>query len=93
MDTEPELKMNNLEMLQGRETPWSTLQQWCKLFACIILIWLFVFVLAPGLQHYKSIQKIHTFIESRNIEATGLVYTEVDEFSDADIYMRNVMKY
>lgn len=66
---------------------------WIKLCSGLVLIWLFVFVAAPRVQKYSYIAKVHDVIRENNIDATALVYTEIQEFGDADVHIRDAMNY
>jgi len=57
------------------------------------LIWLFMFQIAPRLAETRAIKPLTQFINERNIDATALYYTEIEEFSEAEINMRNTMTY
>lgn len=59
----------------------------------IMVIWLFMFQVAPRMEKFSSIQPIVNFIEERSIDADALLYTEIEEFSEANINMENTMDY
>ena len=70
-----------------------SLRDWTKFTAGLLLLMLFAFGVIPWLQSFGKIGEMKDFILENEIDATGLVYTDVEAFSDADISMRNSMKY
>ena len=85
------IEIRNVDSPAKRQT--SRLLQWLRLLAGLLVVWAVVFVAAPALQQWRPVAAVHDVIREKDIEATGLVYTEVEEFSDADSYMRATMKY
>ncbi len=70
-----------------------TLKDWGKLAIGLFVIYLFVFWIAPFLQRLPPIQEVHNHIQHHNIDASALVYTESEEFGDADVSIRDAMNY
>lgn len=64
-----------------------------KLVMGIISIWLFMFVIAPSMDDKPMIKTLVDFIENRNIDASALYYTEIEEFSTASIFFDNARRY
>jgi hypothetical protein len=64
-----------------------------RLFLGISLILFFIFGIGPLLDKAPYIRPMVQFIEEREIDATALYYTEIEEFSEAEINMRNSMDY
>ena len=64
-----------------------------KFAAGLVLLLLFAFGLIPWIQSFETTSEMKTFILENDIDATGLVYTDVEAFSDADAAIRNAMKY
>ena len=62
------------------------------LFSVVAIIF-FLFYIGPQLEKLPLIQPIAQFIDERGIEANMYFYTEVEEFSEANINMDNTMKY
>lgn len=71
----------------------SAVHRWTALLICLLTVWVFVFQVAPRLQRIEPIRVVHECARSRDIDATALYYTEVPEFSDADVYVRDALKY
>ena len=64
-----------------------------KLLASIIIIMFFMLYAAPMLGQVSWFKPIADFIEERDINANMYFYTEVEEFSEANINMENTMAY
>lgn len=63
------------------------------LLACILVIALFMFYIGPALEQTPALKPIVQFIDERDINANMYFYTEVEEFSEANINMDNTMAY
>lgn len=77
----------------GRQRPSGILRRWSALLLGIVLVWLFMFVIAPWIQKSPSVKPLADFIEESGIDASALFYTEVEEASEAELYMRSTLKY
>ena len=64
-----------------------------KLLASILLILVFMFYIGPALGQLSWFKPLADFIEERDINANMYFYTEVEEFSEANINMQNTMAY
>ena len=51
------------------------------------------FFIDPWILQTPLFRPLGDFIDENDIDAGALFYTEVEEFSDADVKMRNSMKY
>ena len=69
------------------------LKRTAALIACVLLIALFMFYIGPKLEKSPALMPMVQFIEERDIDANMYFYTEVEEFSDANINMENTMAY
>jgi len=69
------------------------LWRWGAFIFSLFIMWLFVFQVAPAMQHIECIAVVHNAVRDYDIDATGLIYTEVELFGDADVHMRDAMKY
>ena len=78
-----------------KRSDWITsLRKWGTLAIGLFVIWAFVFIVAPGIRRFvPAVAQIHDYIDKHNIEATALIYTDVEEFSDADVDIRDAMQY
>ena len=61
--------------------------------ACIAVIALFMFVIGPRGEQSDLLRPMAEFIEEHDINANVYFYTEVEEFSEANINMENTMMY
>ena len=73
--------------------PRRIIKNWAKLLLGCVSIYLFVFILAPAMQGLPYIEDVHNYVNEHDIDAAALFYTEIDEFGDADVSVRNAMKY
>ena len=68
-------------------------RKWVALSASIFVIWLFLFVIGPFFLKTSALSPLADFIEERGIDAGALYYTDIEEFSEAEINMKNTMAY
>lgn len=71
----------------------SMQRRWSRFLLGVSLILFFMFGIGPLLDKMPYIQPMVQFIEEREIDATALYYTEIEEFSEAAINMENTMDY
>lgn len=69
------------------------LKRMAAFFACLLAIVFFMFYIAPRLVKHPALQPMAEFIDERDINANMYFYTEVEEFSEANINMDNTMAY
>jgi len=66
---------------------------WGTIFIAVTGLILFIYVFGPmGLQT-PMIKPVADFIEEYSINANGYYYTDVAEFSDAEMYMKNAIEF
>ncbi len=53
----------------------------------------FMFYIGPWIDNLESVKPLIDYIEEHDIDAGALYYTEVEEFSEANINMENTMDY
>jgi hypothetical protein len=70
-----------------------SLKRWAALVGCIVGLLLFFFVVGPFFLEMPAIAPLANFIEERGIDAGALYYTDIEEFSEANINMENTMQY
>ncbi len=63
------------------------------LLISVLIIIIFLFVIGPWGEKLPGFQPLADFIDERDIEANMYFYTEVEEFSEAQINMNNTMQY
>ena len=64
-----------------------------KLFVWVAAILFFMLYAGPKLGQMPMFQPIAEFIEENDINANMYFYTEVEEFSEANINMQNTMDF
>jgi len=79
--------------MDRRTRPYEKAKRWAHFFLAMMLVWIFMFVVAPLLEKIPAVKPMVDFIEETGIDATALFYTEVEEFGDAETHMRNTMDY
>jgi hypothetical protein len=63
------------------------------LLLSIMIVMFFVFVLAPGIDNVPHVKPLINFIDEYEINAAALYYTDIDEFSVAEINIKNTLDY
>lgn len=63
------------------------------LLVSIALVLVFILVIGPMVAQLPMIKPLTDFIEERQIDAGALFYTEIEEFSEAELNLRHTMKY
>lgn len=66
---------------------------WLKLLVGLALVIFFMFVIAPLGDHVPGFHSMFQFIEEKNLKATALYYTDIDEFGEAAVSIRNSLEY
>jgi hypothetical protein len=66
---------------------------WAGLLMSVLTIIIFLFVIGPWVEKLPVFQPLADFIDERGIEANMYFYTEVEEFSEAEINMNSIMQY
>ena len=77
----------------GSKRRWAKIKRVVYLVFWLAAIWLFMFQVGPRLEKTAWIQPMAEFIEEHDIAANMYFYTEVEQFSDANLNMDNTMKY
>jgi hypothetical protein len=89
-----QVKCNTLHCLidtgQRAESP---LKGVGALLLCILIIIFLLFYVGPQVEKLPMFQPVAQFIDESGIEANMYFYTEVEEFSEANINMDNSMAY
>jgi hypothetical protein len=75
-----------------RPSPGKT-RGWGTIFLTVGILILFIYVIGPMGLNAPMIKPIADFIEANNINANGYYYTDVAEFSDAEMHMKNSMGF
>ena len=59
-----------------------------RLVVCVLAVLAFIFVLGPWIAALPAVRPLAELIERRGINAGGYFYTDVEEFSDAEVHIR-----
>jgi len=84
---------NDSDARTTRSARFDLLGRWARLALCLLVLWGFVFQVAPRLQRLDVVRALHDVVREKDIDATALYYTEIDEFNDTASYMRDAMRY
>jgi len=71
----------------------TMIKKYTYLLLSIMLVVIFVFVLAPGIDEVPQVKPLINFIDEHEINATALYYTDIEEFSIAEINIKNTLDY
>ncbi len=71
----------------------NRIRKWGALTGSIVLLWLFMFVIAPWFMRYTAVSELAQYIDERDIEATALWWSEVEIGADAEMNCRNSVQY
>jgi len=66
---------------------------WRKIFLAVGILLVFIYVIGPLGLNSPVIKPIADFIEENDINANGYYYTDVAEFSDAEMHMKNSLGF
>jgi len=69
------------------------IKDYLYLIASITIVCTFVLFLAPGIDELPIVKPITKFIDEREIDAGAIYYTDIEEFSTAEINMKNTLDY
>jgi hypothetical protein len=69
------------------------LHSWLKLLGGLALVLLFMYVIAPLGKHLPGFDSMFQFIDQKGLRATALYYTDIDEFGEAAVTLRNNREY
>ena len=64
-----------------------------KLFLSCICIVVFVLFLAPEIDNLEIVKPMVNNIDEKGIDASALFYTDIDEFSAAELRVRTFLNY
>ena len=84
------MKLNNLN---GKNRVLKKLKDYLYLIVSILVVTVFVLFLAPCIDDAPYVKPLTNFIDDRGIDAGALYYTDIEEFSIAEINMKNTIDY
>jgi len=67
--------------------------RWARFLAGVLLILVFAFGIIPGVQRLGPVREVHDAIQQSGIDPTALFYTESEVSSEAELSIRNALKY
>lgn len=85
--------MDEATTVEGKKHPAGIVRRWMAFLVCLVLVWMFMFVLAPMAQRVPPVGSIAACIEETGINASALYYTGVDETAEAEMYLHNAEAY
>ncbi len=68
-------------------------KSWLRLFLGLAAVAFFIYFLAPWGEQLLGMRTMSDFIDERNLRATALYYTDIDEFGAATATLRNCFEY
>ena len=74
-------------------SPLGGLNPWWKLFLGVLLILLFMFVGGPLSKRIPGAQRLGEVIDERDLKATAIYYTDIEESADGSEYIRHCLEY
>jgi len=83
----------NLFNQNGKNRVLKKIKDYLYLTLSISIVIVFVLFLAPCIDDAPYVKPLTNFIDVREIEAGALYYTDIEEFSIAEINMKNTIDY
>jgi hypothetical protein len=77
----------------GSADPPGGLRAWVRLLLALAAVLVFMFVIAPAGLKLPGFQSMSALIAEKNLRATALYYTDIDEFGEAAVTLRNNREY
>jgi hypothetical protein len=71
----------------------NTMKKYLQLIIAICLVMIFVFYLSPLFEELPLVESAIRVIDENEIDATALYYTEINEFSIAELNIVNTLCY
>ncbi len=68
-------------------------RRWVRFFLCLLLVWVFMFLIAPIGQRLPAVQTLTEYVAETGINASALYYTGVEETAEAEMYLHNTGEY
>ncbi|RKY95589.1 MAG: hypothetical protein DRQ13_06895 [Ignavibacteriae bacterium] len=79
--------------LNGKNRVLIKIKDYLYLILSITIVSVFVLFLAPCIDDVPYVKPLTNFIDEREIDAGAIYYTDIEEFSVAEINMKNTMEY
>jgi hypothetical protein len=71
----------------------ASLGAWLRLLLGVLAIIIFMFIIAPAGLKIPGLESMSALIAEKNLRATALYYTDIDEFGEAAVTLRNNQEY
>jgi len=71
----------------------NKIKDYLYLIVSILIVTVFVLYLAPCIDDAPYVKPLTNFIDDQEIDAGALYYTDIEEFSIAEINMKNTFDY
>ena len=82
-----------LNKLDGKNRVLQKIKDYLYLIISISIVIVFVLFLAPCIDDVPYVKPLTNFIDDREIDAGAIYYTDIEEFSVAEINMKNTIDY
>lgn len=69
------------------------IRNWGRLLTGLLLMWAFVYVVAPACKNIEAVDTYTTYVRESGINASALWWSEVEETADAEFGARSVVEY
>ena len=79
--------------VSGSATSLPLCSGWRKIFLAVGILLIFIYVIGPLGLDTPMMKPIADFIEENDINANGYYYTDVAEFSVAEMHMKNSLEF
>ena len=83
----------NLINLNGKNRVMKKIKDYLYLIISISIVTVFVLFVAPIVDDVPYFKPLTNFIDDREIDAGAIYYTDIEEFSMAEINMKNTIDY
>ena len=83
----------NLFNQNGKNRVLKKIKDYLYLIVSISVVTVFVLFLAPCIDDVPYVKPLTKFIDDRGIDAGAIYYTDIEEFSIAEINMKNTIDY
>jgi hypothetical protein len=77
----------------GSHGPSRGMKQWFRLLFGVALIIFFMYIMGPLEAVFPGMSSMSSFIERRNLKATALYYTDIEEFGEATASLKDNLRY
>jgi hypothetical protein len=64
-----------------------------RLFLWVAVVLAFIYIIGPFISETPLVSPLTRFIDEHSIDADALFYTEVEEFAEADVHIRNAVRH